>query len=132
QLDSADEASPPWLLDRLLRHLLVDVTGNTHRAEFCIDKLFSPDGERGRMGLVELRAFEMPPHPRMALVQALLVRAIVARCWNDPYRPRLEGWGVELQDRSLLPCYGGEDLGDVVDDHRRHGSAFDWGLLDSS
>ena len=119
-----------WVTDRALRHLLTDITGNTHRAEFCIDKLYSPDSPTGRLGLLELRGFEMPPHYQMAMVQSLLVRSLISWFWEEPLKAPLIRHGENLHGRYLLPHFLIQDIADVAADLRAHGVNFETSWLD--
>ncbi len=115
---------PFWLVDRLFRNILTDITGNTHRSEFCIDKLYSPDSATGRLGILELRGFDMPPQKEMCLVQLLLIRSLVAAFWNKPYRNKLIKWGNQLHDRFMMAHYVRKDMEDVIQYLNNEGIAF--------
>lgn len=125
------ENPPFWIVDRIFRNLLIDMTGNTHRAEFCIDKLYSPDSQSGRLGILEMRGFDMPPHKQMCLVQLLLIRTLTAAFWQRPYRQKLVRWGTRLHDKFLIHQYVKEDLQDVVSYLNTNGFAFKMEWLDA-
>ncbi|MEZ4883591.1 MAG: transglutaminase family protein [Chitinophagales bacterium] len=130
QIDKYEDP-PAWIVDRVFRNLLIDLTGNTHRAEFCIDKLYSPDSQSGRLGILEMRGFDMPPHKQMCLVQLLLIRTLTACFWKNPYKQKLVRWGTELHDKFLIHHYVREDLMDVVEYLQSNGFDFKMEWLES-
>ncbi len=126
--DGAARLGSPWnlpLYDLLFRDLLMDRSGNTHRAEISVDKLWNPFAGNGRLGLIEFRAFETHPDPAALSLAALLVRAIIARLAKAPVSTHFIRWNGELHDRFFLPSFVWDDLEAVCSDLRAHGIPFE-------
>lgn len=120
QLASAPQPSAEFLWASLAP-FLADPSGNRHRSELNIEKLWNPYlPTRGCLGLIEFRAFRMPCSAGRAAAIAALLRAIVAMLAKADPAPHLHDWGDALHDRFALPFFLRQDLHGVLDDLARH------------
>lgn len=112
-------------IDSILRNLLLDLHGNTHKAEVSVDKFFNPFIPNGRLGLVEFRAIEMSPDAPTFLSIHALWRALAASLATRPFREPVRDWQGALHDRFLLPSFLERDLQEVLTYLEQDGFSFE-------
>jgi uncharacterized protein (DUF2126 family) len=120
-LDAQPEVEPLTLWQSLAP-CLTDPTGNAHRAELNVEKLWNPSlPGRGRLGLVELRALRMQDTPERAAAVGALWRALIASLALRDYREQPPEHGAALHDRFALPFFLEKDLEEIFADLRDSG-----------
>jgi uncharacterized protein (DUF2126 family) len=113
-MESMEAPASPIIIDAILRNLLLDYNGNTHKAEVSVDKFFNPFMPNGRLGLVEFRSIEMSPDIEQFLAIHALWRSLAASFVVKPYTEPLIDWKGKLHDDFLLPFFLEEDLDKVL------------------
>jgi uncharacterized protein (DUF2126 family) len=129
-MEEMEAPASPIMIDAILRNLLLDYNGNTHKAEVSVDKFFNPFMPKGRLGLVEFRSIEMSPDIEQFLAIQALWRALAASFVTKPYQEPLVDWKGKLHDDFLLPFFLEEDLCKVIEYLNESGFSFerDWFL----
>jgi len=130
-LEEMDQPGDPIVIDSLLRNLLMDWNGNTHRAELSVDKFYNYNAPNGQNGLIEFRAFEMVPEPELLLAANVLLRALTACFAEKPFTLPLIDWREALHDKFALPHFLREDLRSVITYLNEHGFAFAEDVFDA-
>jgi len=124
-IENMSAPGQPWMIDAILRNLLMDWNGNTHRAELSVDKFYNINTGNGRSGLIEFRAFEMVPEPEPLLAANVLLRALTACFAEKPFTQPLVDWREALHDKFMLPYFLREDLHRVIAYLNQHGFSFE-------